>query len=107
MRSRGRREIALFAMLCAAVLSAVATQAAYRVDPVAVVRGVMTTPDDRVDLARAKLTFDKLYDPSIDVEAGVRQIDEMARTIREMAGAAAPSRLGLAMLRKYIYDAGP
>ncbi len=66
----------------------------------------METPDDKIDFARAKLTFDKIYDPKTDIDAGVRQIDAMAQTIRTMAGASAPSRLRLIMLRKYIYERG-
>lgn len=67
---------------------------------------MMSLPDDKIDFARAKLTFDKLYDPRTDVEAGVRQVEAMARTIKAMAGPSAPARRRLAMLRKYIYEAG-
>jgi DsbE subfamily thiol:disulfide oxidoreductase len=76
-------------------------------DPVQVVRAVMRTPNDKIDLARAKLTFDKLYDPTTDIAARLKQIDAMAQAVRTMAGPSAPPRLRLTMLRKYIYDAGP
>ena len=75
-------------------------------DPVQIVRAVMTTPDDKVDFAAAKLTFDKLYDPTTDIAGRLRDIDGMAQTIRTMAGPSAPSRVRLIMLRKYIYEAG-
>jgi hypothetical protein len=67
----------------------------------------METPDDKIDIAKAKLTFDKIYDPKTDIEASLKQIDRMAQTIRAMAGPSAPSRLRLSMLRKYIYERGP
>jgi hypothetical protein len=75
-------------------------------DPVQVVRAVMTTPDDKIDFATAKLTFDKIYDPTTDVDGRLKDIDAMTQTIRTMAGTSAPSRLRLIMLRKYIYEAG-
>jgi regulator of sirC expression with transglutaminase-like and TPR domain len=78
------------------------------IDPVQVVRSVMSTPDDKVDFARAKLTFDKLYDPaSTDIDASLRQIDGMVQTVRAMAGPRATPQLRLVALRTYIYKAGP
>ena len=79
-------------------------------DPVGVVqtvRAVMATPEDKIDFAKAKLTFDKVYDPSTDIDAALEQIDDMAKTIRAMAGSSAPSRRRLAALHSYIYEAGP
>jgi regulator of sirC expression with transglutaminase-like and TPR domain len=76
-------------------------------DVLLAVRDVMATPDDKIDFAKAKLTFDKLYDPATDIDGRLKEIDEMAQTIRTMAGSSAPPRLRLVMLRKYIYEAGP
>jgi hypothetical protein len=76
-------------------------------NPVAIVRAVMAMPEDQIDLAKAKLVLDKIYNPSVDVEGSLRQIDGMAETIRAMAGPSAPARLRLIMLRKFIYDPGP
>jgi regulator of sirC expression with transglutaminase-like and TPR domain len=67
----------------------------------------MAVPDNRIDFARAKLTFDKLYDPATDIDAALGQIDAMARTIKAMAGPGAPPELRLIALRTYIYKAGP
>src|ERR1700733_1382097 len=75
-------------------------------DTLQIVRAVMKTPDGRIDFARAKLTFDKIYDSSTDIAARLKEIDAMAQAIRAMAGPTAPSRLRLIMLRKYIYEAG-
>jgi regulator of sirC expression with transglutaminase-like and TPR domain len=76
-------------------------------NPVEIVRSVMSTPSDKIDFARAKLTFDKLYDPSTDVDAALKHIDGMVRTIRTMSGPSAPPELRLIALRTYIYKAGP
>jgi regulator of sirC expression with transglutaminase-like and TPR domain len=73
---------------------------------VQVVRAVFSTPDKRIDFARAKLAFDKLADPTIDADASLKEIDYMEQTIRTMAGPSAPSRLRLITLRKFIYEPG-
>lgn len=70
------------------------------------IRAVFETPDDTLDLARAKLTFDKIVDPSIDVDATLRQIDQMAQTVRTMAGPNAPEMQRLAAVRRFIYVDG-
>ena len=68
----------------------------------------MSMPDDKIDFARAKLTFDELYDPaSTNIDASLKQIDGMVQTIRAMAGPQATPQLRLVALRTYIYKAGP
>jgi regulator of sirC expression with transglutaminase-like and TPR domain len=64
---------------------------------------ILRKPDDQIDLARAKLTIDKLVDPSIDVDATLKQIDEMAGAVKAMPGFDADK---LEVLRRYIYEAG-
>jgi hypothetical protein len=77
-------------------------------DPIQVVRSVMSTPDDKIDFARAKLTFDKLYDPaSTDIDATLKQIDDTVQIVRAMAGPSATAQQRLIALRTYIYKAGP
>ena len=39
-------------------------------------RAILTTPPESVDFARAKLTFDQIVDPSVDIDASMRQIEE-------------------------------
>jgi hypothetical protein len=71
------------------------------------VRVILDTPDDKIDFAREKLRLDKLVDPTTDIDAGVRQVNAMAQTIRAMAGSNASDNLRLEMVRRYIYDPGP
>lgn len=74
----------------------------------ATIRSVMSTPDDKIDFARAKLTFDKLYDPaSTDIDASLKKIDGMVQSVRAMAGPQASPEQRLVALRTYIYKAGP
>jgi regulator of sirC expression with transglutaminase-like and TPR domain len=75
--------------------------------PLAIVRAVMQMPESEIDLARAKLIFDKISDPATDIAARVAEIDAMAQTVRAMASPSAPERLRLVTLRKFIYEAGP
>jgi hypothetical protein len=95
-----------FIMSLAAVLARAPSLHLPTNDPVRIVRTVMTTPDDKIDFAKAKLTFDKIYDPTTDIDGRLKDIDSMTQAIRKMAGPSAPSRLRLIMLRKYIYEAG-
>ena len=64
-------------------------------------------PDNTMDLGRLKLTIDKMIDPSIDVDAWVKQIDEMAVQIRAMSRPSASSAERLQALQRYIYEKGP
>lgn len=63
-------------------------------------------PEKAMDLARVKLTIDKMIDPSIDVEAWVRKIDEMAAQVRTMLRPSPPSAERLQALQRYIYEKG-
>ena len=92
--------------MAGAALAHASTSSTADIDAVQIVRKVMETPDDRIDFARAKFIFDELYDPATNIDARMRDIDGMVRTIRTMAGPSAPTRLRLILLRKYIYEAG-
>lgn len=72
-----------------------------------VVRDALATPPDRVDFAKAELTFEKLVDPSIDTGILLGQIERMAQSVRTMAGPHASSAGTLAALKTYIYQPGP
>ncbi|MGA7674040.1 MAG: transglutaminase family protein [Rhizomicrobium sp.] len=75
-------------------------------DAINVIRAVFKTPDDALDLAKAKLTFDKIVDPAIDVDATLRLIDQMAQTVGAMAGPNASEIQRLAAVRRFIYVDG-
>ena len=66
------------------------------------------TAHPETDLALAKLTLDKLIDPSIDIEANLMTIAGMVAKIESMLPnpARATDNEKMDALRKYIYDAG-
>lgn len=68
---------------------------------------LLRQPEKNIDLARIKLTIDKMIDPSIDVDAGLRQIDEMAVQVRSMLHGPQSSSTRLQVLQAYIYEKGP
>jgi regulator of sirC expression with transglutaminase-like and TPR domain len=70
------------------------------------IRAVLATPDDHLDFATAKLTFDKMIDSAVDIEAWMRKIGEMEQTIRTMAGPSPSRWQKLGTIQKYIYQAG-
>jgi regulator of sirC expression with transglutaminase-like and TPR domain len=69
-------------------------------------RFFLTRPEPELDLARAKLTIDRMVDPAVDVDATLRQLDTMAANVRRSAGLLANSLRTLGVLRSYLYDAG-
>jgi regulator of sirC expression with transglutaminase-like and TPR domain len=67
---------------------------------------ILEQPEDAIDFARAKLTIDKMVDPSIDVEANVLKIDEIVKIIKTMLVADATSMDKMLAIKKYLYEAG-
>lgn len=82
------------------------SQGSRTANAVEAVRTVLQTPEDRIDLATAKLTFDKLVDPTIDIEASLGQINRMVESVKSIAGPAASSKQKLTAVRDYIYLSG-
>jgi len=70
------------------------------------IRSILATSTEQTDLARIKFTIDKMIDPTIDVDAEVKQIEDMVETIEKMAGASATSFQKMQAIRKFIYQAG-
>ena len=70
------------------------------------VKRLFKVPANEIDLARAKLTIDKLVDPGIDIEATLQRLEVMAEAAQTMAGSQAADDRKLAALRTYIYQAG-
>lgn len=71
------------------------------------IRAILELPDQRIDLARTKLTIDHMIDPGIDIANGLKQLDGMERTVQLQLPAMATSRDKLDALRAYLYRAGP
>ena len=64
-------------------------------------------PVQSFDLAKAKVTIDRLIDPGIDAAATLAQLDAMAKSLRTMLPAGASKRLTLDALRYHVYKASP
>ncbi|HEX4295131.1 MAG TPA: transglutaminase family protein [Rhizomicrobium sp.] len=71
------------------------------------IREVLATPSDKIDLAKAELTFEKLVDPNINTDILLGQIERMAQSVRIMAEPHASGAERLAALKTYIYQPGP
>jgi regulator of sirC expression with transglutaminase-like and TPR domain len=70
------------------------------------VESILSTPEARIDLATAKLTLDKLTDPTVDIPENLSQVETMARAINAMAGPSASSRQRVTALRTFLYESG-
>jgi hypothetical protein len=74
--------------------------------PAAIVRDVLSAPDDRLDYGRAKLAFDQIVDPSLNAEATLAEIGRLARAAEALAGVGASPAAKLSALRRVIYESG-
>jgi len=74
---------------------------------VATVRAVLSLPDEQLDYARAKLTFDRIVDPSTDSAWVLRELDRMTDIARGLAGSSPGEGEKLTALRTLIYKSGP
>jgi regulator of sirC expression with transglutaminase-like and TPR domain len=68
---------------------------------------LLATPEQDVDLARAKLTIDRLIDPSIDVETTVAQLHALAQAVVARLPAGASRSDQHALLLSTLYEPGP
>lgn len=75
-------------------------------DPAAVVRNVLSVPDDQLDYGRAKLAFDRIIDPSLNVEATLAEIERLASGASALAGDLPTPAVRLSALRRVIYESG-
>lgn len=74
---------------------------------IAAIQAVLFAADAEQDYGRAKLSFDKLVDPTIDIEAGVSELDDLVDRARQLAGPSASEGRRLDALRTLIYRPGP
>ncbi|GKS96690.1 transglutaminase family protein [Acidovorax sp. SUPP2825] len=69
-----------------------------------IIQKMLEAPEADIDLSRAKLVIDRMMDPSVDVDATLERLDEMARGIRKTLPTGASKRLILDALRFHIYQ---
>lgn len=67
----------------------------------------LSQPDAAVDFAAAKLTTDRLIDPTIDVDTAMRELDKLARAITSRTPAGLSPRERMDILLSTLYTAGP
>ncbi|WCM86436.1 transglutaminase family protein [Acidovorax sp. NCPPB 3576] len=69
-----------------------------------IIQKLLQVPEADIDLSKAKLVIDRMMDPSVDVDATLARLDEMARGIRKALPVGASKRLTLDALRFHIYQ---
>jgi regulator of sirC expression with transglutaminase-like and TPR domain len=70
-------------------------------------RAILALPGETMDLARVKLTIDKLVSPAIHIEKAVEEIDSMARAIKAMPEFGSSPTSKAVALQRFVYTAGP
>lgn len=101
-----RRELLLASLGASAPIFSACQQSPDRLNPGAAVREVLAAPEGRLDYLRAKLTFDRLIDPTVNVKAVKSQIERMVGAARQLGGRDASDVYRLAAVRNVIYEAG-
>jgi regulator of sirC expression with transglutaminase-like and TPR domain len=69
-------------------------------------RGILKQSEQEIDLAKTKLTIDKLIDPAIDVEANLQKIDAMVARIKAMPDFSNSSTAKMLAIKRYLYEPG-
>jgi regulator of sirC expression with transglutaminase-like and TPR domain len=75
--------------------------------PLEVVRSILALPEHRLDYAEAKLTFDRIADPSADSAHVQAELDRLTRIVRQMAGEDSKPDWKFGALRTMLHEAGP
>lgn len=71
------------------------------------IRAILELPEQKIDLAKAKLAIDRMVDPSIDTGRTQKQIDELAKALKAKVGTSTSSQEKLETLKAFIYQSGP
>ena len=74
--------------------------------PASIARNMLSLPDGRLSYGRAKLVFDRIVDPSVNVDATLAEINRLASRANALAGAGASRATKLSALRRVIYESG-
>ena len=74
---------------------------------VASVVATLNFNNGRIDIARAKLSFDKSIVPEADERLVAAQLDQLAAETKRLAGSSAGFREKMAAVRRVIYEPGP
>jgi len=103
------RLFSLMLGICLVVLCAPLTAANAPTSSTALadLRRQFALPEQQVDFAQAKLTIDRLIDPSIDVAAVLRELDQLTATVKQRTPAGLTKRAELDVLLETLYKPGP
>ncbi|MCP4490946.1 MAG: hypothetical protein GY820_27070 [Gammaproteobacteria bacterium] len=69
-------------------------------------RQILERDESQLDLARVKLTIDKLIDPSINVEAELSKLNQIVANIKSMLPSEASAMDTMFAVKKYLYTSG-
>lgn len=104
-RTKWIRALGLLAWLMLG--TAHATGPDHHTSDMAVLNLLLEQPEGTVDLARAKLTIDRMVDPSVNIEANLRLLDRWADKARQRIPRGASNREKIEALITTLYDPGP
>lgn len=106
MKHRAHRLVTALFVVTTLLMSVNAGANDTRLSAPAIIRSMLATPDEEIDFAKAKLTFDKLVTPTLDIAASLKRLDAISQTVTRMAGPSPSDRAKLTAIRTYLYESG-
>jgi len=75
----------------------------------AILQGILSQPDDSIDLAKAEVAIEKMIDPSVNEVDTLKQLDALAASVRGRfpQGDATDNELKVVLLMSTLKDPGP
>jgi len=70
------------------------------------IQDILKLPEDKINLAIAKLVIDKMVDPSIDINIYLSKLDSMIIDINKILGPRTKSMDKMLSIKTYLFDAG-
>nr|WP_255626458.1 transglutaminase-like domain-containing protein [Xanthomonas sp. NCPPB 1067] len=72
-----------------------------------VIKTLVATPEEQIDLATAKLTIDSVIDPTVDAKAALAQLDSLASRVKSRFPNDATRQIKLELLVTSLSQPGP
>lgn len=71
-----------------------------------IIRNILKQHEDEMDLAKIKLSIDKLIEPKINIKIELQKIEKMLATIKTMLPPKATDMERMLTIKKYLYEKG-
>ncbi len=67
---------------------------------------ILSLPEDKIDLATAKLVIDKMIDPTINIQQNLNKLNKMARQVKTIISDKSTEMDKMLAIRTFLYEKG-